>query len=276
MSEAAARQEALLAWYDRHRRALPWREERDPYRVLVSEVMLQQTQAARVAPYYLRFLAAFPTAEALAAAPLDDVLRLWSGLGYNTRARRLRDAARQVVAGGWPRSPAGLAALPGVGPYTAAAIACFAFGEQVAAPDANARRVLSRWRGRPLAGRDLVEAADQELPPARAADWNQALMDLGAGPCRAQQPRCEECPVAAWCAGPDGYRPPPRQAPFAGSARQVRGAVLRALVGSPPRSPADLAAATGFDAAAVEAAVAALAADDLVEQAGEAVRVADR
>lgn len=227
-----SRSEALLAWYRDHARDLPWRKTRDPYRILVSEVMLQQTQVDRVAPRYERFLRRFPTVAALAAAPLADVLDEWSGLGYNSRAKRLHDAARVVDHDGWPTNAAGLRALPGIGPYTAAAVASFAFGEAVAAVDTNIRRVLSRWSGRTLTGRDLEAAAADHLPED-AATWNQAVMELGAVLCRPRSPRCAECPVEDWCTDPTVYEPPPRQAPFEGSRRQLRGAILRALRSGP-------------------------------------------
>ncbi len=259
---SAPRAAALLGWYRDAARDLPWRGERDPYRVLVSEVMLQQTQAARVARRYPAFVARFPTAAALAAAPLADVLAAWSGLGYNRRAQRLQQACRAVVRDGWPRTAAGLAELPGVGPYTAAAVACFAFGEQVAAADTNARRVLSRWRGAPLAGAALQEAAAAALA-GDARDWNQALMDLGATICTARRPACRECPVAGWCAGPAGYQPPRPQGRFEGSSRQLRGAVIRALVAG-PATAARLAHRTGFGVADVEEALERLAGEGMV------------
>ncbi len=260
MSEPRAA--ALLAWYRVTARDLPWRGERDPYRVLVSEVMLQQTQAARVGRRYPEFVARFPTAAGLAAAPLAAVLAAWSGLGYNRRAQRLQQACRVVVRDGWPRTAAGLAALPGIGPYTAAAVACFAFGEQVAAADTNARRVLSRWHGAPLQGAALREAAAAALA-GDARDWNQALMDLGAAVCTARDPACGGCPVAAWCAGPDGYEPPRPQGRFEGSTRQLRGALIRELVAGPAPAEA-LAAAVGFGGDEVAAALRRLRDEGMV------------
>jgi A/G-specific adenine glycosylase len=183
-----ALREALLVWYARVRRDLPWRRTTDPYAILVSEVMLQQTQVARVVPRYLEWLARWPTAAALAAASRAEVLAAWVGLGYNRRALALHAAAIAVARDGWP---ADLRALPGVGPYTAAAVGSFAFGEQVAAVDTNGRRVAERLgRGAP----------DELLPAGRAAEWNQAAMELGATVCTARAPRCGACPVAAWCA----------------------------------------------------------------------------
>ena len=189
MSERAA---ALLDWYGRVRRPLPWRATRDPYALLVSEVMLQQTQAARVVPYYEAFLARFPDPAALAAAPARDVLAAWSGLGYNRRALALQRAAAVVAERGWPDD---LTELPGVGPYTAAAVAAFAWDAQRAAVDVNARRVLERWDGRRHPPAALAARAAAVLPAGRAADWNQAMMELGATVCTARAPRCGACPV---------------------------------------------------------------------------------
>src|SRR3954467_3436584 len=171
----------LLPWFSAARRDLPWRKEpRDPYRVWISEVMLQQTRVEVVVPYYLRFLARFPTLRALAAAPLDDVLALWSGLGYYARARNLHRAA-QACGGELPGTAAGLRALPGFGPYTAAAVASLAFGEDVALVDGNVARVLARvFRVRGDARREAWKVAEELLPPGRGGAFNEALMELGA------------------------------------------------------------------------------------------------
>ncbi len=257
--EPGARNAQLLEWYEATRRDLPWRHITDPYRVLVSEIMLQQTQAARVIPYYERFVAAFPTVDSLAAADLATVMGLWSGLGYNSRAKRLRDAARSIAAHGWPDD---LTELPGVGPYTAAAVACFAHGAQVPAVDTNLRRVISRWEGNALDGEPLARRAAALLDEDASA-WNQAVMDLGARICR-PRPRCGECPVGRWCADPSIYAPPRRQGPFEGSERQVRGAIIRALVNG-PRHERELATATGFDSARVQRALRSLREEHLVE-----------
>ncbi len=228
MSDRAA---ALLDWYARVRRPLPWRATRDPYALLVSEVMLQQTQAARVVPYFEAFLARFPDPAALAAAPARDVLAAWSGLGYNRRALALQRAAAVVAEHGWPDD---LTALPGVGPYTAAAVASFAWDAQRAAVDVNARRVLERWDGRRHAPAALAARADAVLPGGRAAEWNQAMMELGATVCTARAPRCDACPVAAWCASagaapaaPAARRPRPR---FEDTDRYARGRIVAALL----------------------------------------------
>jgi A/G-specific adenine glycosylase len=219
--------EALLTWYERVRRPLPWRATRDPYALLVSEVMLQQTQALRVVPYYERWLARFPDARALAAAPTRDVLAAWSGLGYNRRALALQRAARHVAERGWPSD---LTELPGVGPYTAAAVGSFAFDRQVAVVDTNVRRVLSRRDGTDHTPAQLARRANALLPDGRAAAFNQAMMELGATICRPRAPRCAECPVAAGCAGP---REAPRRARaprFEDTDRWARGRVLAALL----------------------------------------------
>jgi A/G-specific adenine glycosylase len=255
----AERNQALLAWYADRKRSLPWRERPDPYGVLVSEFMLQQTRAARAAPFFERFMERFPTIEALAKAPLGDVLEAWSGLGYNGRAMRLRDAARRIAVTGWPHDVLGLQELPGVGPYTAAAIASFAFGVRIPAIDTNLRRVLSRWYGEPLDGALLRSAADAALADDAGA-WNQAMMDLGSTTCRPRNPLCEQCPVEEWCSGPQAYVSPHPQARFEGSARQLRGAIVRAVVRG-PQSFEDLRRETGFPTEELE-----LALDDLEDE----------
>lgn len=259
------RSAALVRWYRRERRDFPWRDEKDPYRILVSEVMLQQTQADRVVPYYVEFLRRFPTAAALAEASMADVLDAWSGMGYNSRAERLRRACRVVSVEGWPRTADELEQLPGVGPYTAAAVASLAFDQRAAAIDTNVRRVLSRWEGSPLSGSRLSEAAAAELG-ANPAEWNQALMELGAQLCKARGPRCDGCPVARWCSGPDAYEPPRRQPSFEGSRRQARGAIIRALTKVTEADVARLTADTGLGVDRVHEALGALQADGLVEE----------
>jgi A/G-specific adenine glycosylase len=221
--------EALLNWYEAVRRPLPWRFTRDPWALLVSEVMLQQTQAARVVPHYERFLARFPTPAVCAEAPAAEVIAAWSGLGYNRRALALRAAAGVVAADGWP---ADLQALPGVGPYTAAAVASFAWDAQVAAVDTNVRRVIERRDGVRRTPRALARRAVELLPAGRAAAWNQAMMELGATICRPRRPRCGECPLRQGCAGPDAVPPParPRGERFEASDRWARGRLLAALV----------------------------------------------
>jgi A/G-specific adenine glycosylase len=189
----------LVDWQRRHgRRGLPWQDTRDPYRIWLSEVMLQQTQVSAVLPYYERFLKQFPSIEALAAASEDEVLRLWSGLGYYARGRNLHAAARQISAHGFPGTAAAIEALPGVGRSTAAAIAAFAFGERAAILDGNVKRVLARCFG--LVGeKALWEQAERLLPDSDIETYTQALMDLGATVCVRSTPRCGACPVAKQC-----------------------------------------------------------------------------
>ena len=199
---------ALLAWFRRHRRDLPWRRTRDPYRVWLSEIMLQQTRVAAVIPYYTRFLRRFPALRALARAPVRDVLRHWAGLGYYRRARSLHAAAREIVerhGGGFPRTRQEALALPGVGRYTAAAVLSIAYHAPLAVVDGNVARVLARLDGvtgdlrAPRRWKQL-ECRAQELLAARApANWNQAVMELGATVCTPRAPRCGECPVARYC-----------------------------------------------------------------------------
>ncbi len=199
----------LLAWYDRHKRDLPWRGARDPYAIWLSEVMLQQTQVATVLPYYERFLRRFPTVRSLAAAKLEEVLRLWAGLGYYARARNMHRAARKVVAdfgGRFPTTVNELRTLPGVGRYSAAAVASIAFGRRAAVVDGNVARVVARLADlkqdvRRGAGQEAVwEIAETLMPPRRCGDFNQAMMELGARVCLPKgAARCGECPLRACC-----------------------------------------------------------------------------
>lgn len=214
----------LLAWYDSARRDLPWRaapgEQPDPYRVWLSEVMLQQTRVETVRPYYARWLARFPTVEALADAPLDEVLKAWEGLGYYSRARNFHAAVRQVAArheGRVPDEPEAFRALPGVGRYTAGAVMSIAFGRAEPVVDGNVRRVFARWTDDPAPADDtLWRMAAAFVPGERPGDVNQALMELGATVCTPRNPRCGECPVregcAAYAAGTQNERPAPRKA----------------------------------------------------------------
>ena len=196
----------LLAWYERVKRPLPWRQDDDPYRVWLSEVMLQQTRVETAIPYYEKFLEAFPSVEWLARASEEQVLALWSGLGYYRRARMLLAAARDVVrAGGFPETAEGWRRLPGVGPYTAAAVASIAYRENIVALDGNLERVLARLEAysrnpKSAAGRRfLIRAAGAWLDPERPGNSNQALMELGATVCLPRDPLCQQCPIAESC-----------------------------------------------------------------------------
>jgi A/G-specific adenine glycosylase len=230
MADLAQVQQRLLDWYGRQARDLPWRQTRDPYAILVAEVMLQQTQVDRVIPKWYGWLEQFPTLRDLAAASRADAIRAWQGLGYNLRAVRLHAIAVQAVAefgGELPRSVEELVRLKGIGRYTAAAVACFAYEQPVAPVDTNIRRVLSRvFEVEPA----HVEAMAEALVPADDAyAWNQALMDLGATLCRAAQPLCLVCPLLAECGGPRASRPRKPQGEFSGSNRYYRGRILDAL-----------------------------------------------
>ena len=225
---------AVLAWYADEHRDFPWRGSTDPFSVLVSEVMLQQTHASRVAERFPRFMRRFPTAQALAAASDSDVLAAWSGLGYNRRAIALHGAARAIARDGWPADVVGLARLPGVGPYTARAIASLAFNRPVGVVDTNVRRWLLRRFGGPDERARLQALADALANPGRGAEvaaWTHASMELGAAVCRARDPRCDACPVAVGC--PSRHAPArvelPRQPGLRGSDRAYRGALLKRL-----------------------------------------------
>jgi A/G-specific adenine glycosylase len=208
-SELKQLRESLLNWFRACQRDLPWRKNRDPYRIWISEIMLQQTRVAAVIPYYDKFLARFPDVESLATAPQEEVLRLWSGLGYYSRARNLQKAAQQIVArhaGQFPRLRGQLLALTGIGEYTASAILSIAFDVKHAVLDGNVARVISRLNA--VRGdlrerkrwRDLQSGADQLLARDSAGDWNQAMMELGATICLPRSPRCLLCPVTQFCA----------------------------------------------------------------------------
>jgi A/G-specific adenine glycosylase len=259
----------VLSWYRNSGRDLPWRRTRDPYRVLVSEVMLQQTQVSRVLPAYRRFVRRFPTLRSLARVSLGDVLREWSGLGYNRRARDLHRIARMSPS--LPRAVEELDALPGIGAYTASAVACFAFDEPAAFADTNIRRVLGRIvLGRVATEREAV-AIDSELAPRDARPWHHALMDLGATVCVARAPRCDACPVAARCLSRGTVGTPaakPRQAAFATSDRRVRGRILASLRDG-DMTVTTLRRAVGD--ARVERLVTTLAEEGLVERHGRRV-----
>jgi A/G-specific adenine glycosylase len=193
---------ALLGWYGRHRRDLPWRKTHDPYRIWISEIMLQQTRVAAVLDHYRIFLERFPNVQALAAASEDDVLAAWSGLGYYRRARMMHRCAQQLVCengGLFPQSSEALLALPGIGRYTAAAIASIAFAEPIAVVDGNVERVLQRLTGVDLTKEQTWQRAQSLLAISRPGDFNQAMMELGATICLPGGPRCLICPVRKWC-----------------------------------------------------------------------------
>jgi A/G-specific adenine glycosylase len=264
----------VLAWFASRSRAYPWRGTRDPYRVWVSEIMLQQTQAARVAPAFEAFVRRFPSVTSLAAASRREVLRAWDGLGYHRRAVALSEGARIVVrdhGGQLPADPAALRGLPGVGPYTSAAVASIAFGMPVAAVDTNVRRVVARVHlgieADDASPREVAELSNAWLDPRDPGRWNQALMDLGREVCR-PRPRCERCPLATGCrfvaAGLPVRPARRRQGPFRGSTREVRGAIVLALRTHESLSIGRLIAETGFEKERVAPAVSALAGEGIV------------
>ncbi len=274
-----------MEWADEHRRDLPWRHTRDAWSILVSEVMLQQTQVDRVVPHYERFLAVFPTPAACAAAGSAAVVRQWSGLGYNRRALNLHRAATVVVAdhdGRVPHDDTALRALPGVGPYTARAVRTFAFGDDVAAVDTNGVRVLARAvAGAPLTLRDATALGDRLVPAGESWEFNQAMFDLGATVCTAARPDCRRCPLRRQCAwraqgatgaGTDPWRSSPTARPqstFVGSDRQGRGRLLDALRKGAVRQSA-LAAACGWpgDPKRAERVAAAVVAEGFARWSG--------
>jgi A/G-specific adenine glycosylase len=293
--------EAVLTWYRRSHRDLPWRHTRDPYAILVSEVMLQQTQVERVLPKYAAWLAQFPTVEALAAAPRAEVIRAWSGLGYNLRAVRLHEIARQVVerfGGRIPDTLEGLLSLKGIGRYTAGAVLCFAYGRPAPVLDTNVRRVLGRIFAAeaPAAVDDdrvawpLAEAA---LPPAEDVyDWNQALMDVGATICLSRNPRCLLCPAQEHCTARKEWFAPglgeaqvaetraaytprkPKQGKFEGSRRWYRGRIVEALRAAPEGiALAELAARIELNEVATREIVDDLVRDGLLDLSRSVARL---
>ncbi len=229
----------LLSWYATGHRDFPWRDTTDPYAVLVSEVMLQQTQASRVAQRFPTFMSRFPTVRSLAQASEAEVLAAWSGLGYNRRALALRHAAADVSKGGWPQGIEEIRRLPGVGPYTARAMASLAFGQPVGVVDTNVRRWLVRRFGLgadspPHALQALADALARAGDAADAGPWTHATMEFGAAICTPRTPRCDTCPISDGCParGRATAVPVPRQPSFAGSDRAHRGALLRSLTAS--------------------------------------------
>lgn len=289
MGEAGLnRADSVLRWWEGQRRELPWRSTRDPWAVLVCEVMAQQTQVARVAARWGPFLERFPTPAACAAAPVGDVLRCWSGMGYNRRALHLHRTATVVVAdhgGQLPSTLPELLALPGIGPYTARAVLAFAFESDHGIVDTNTARVLARWEGRRLTGAGAQRSADAALPLGKAWAWNQAMLDLGAQVCTRRAPRCGDCPVRARCAWALAGRPDPdpadgsagvsaRQGRFEGSDRQGRGRLLEALRRGPVHER-DVAASAGWpdDPARALRVAAGLVRDGLAVAAGRSLRL---
>ena len=239
VSDHAGLHASIFSWITPRLRQLPWRDTRDPWHVLVSEVMLQQTGVSRAMPKWQVFIDALATPADCAGAPLGDVLRLWQGLGYPRRARNLQAAARVIVEqhdGLTPSTLDELLALPGVGPYTARAVLAFAFEEDAAVVDTNIARVLARFHGRTLKARDAQKLADDWVPQGEAWLWNQALMDLGATICR-PQPTCDECPLSEKCSWRGTGTDPSvgsagvsvAQARFEGSDRQARGRLIKQL-----------------------------------------------
>lgn len=288
-------QSAALAWYAANGRDLAFRSTRDPWAILVSEVMAQQTQAVRAAEAWTRFMATYPTPAALADATPADAIRAWRGLGYNRRALALHRAARVIVEehrGRVPDSLEELLALPGIGPYTARAVLAIAFKRPVAALDVNIRRVLGRAFGFEAFGFEAhapvarQAAADALVPVDRAADWTHALMDIGAAFCRPRDPRCRACPLAAWCAfaagapgdAPAGSRATstPRHATprFESTSRWLRGRILDRLRDAPDHAWVRFDAPMGVHSKAkVLDALAALAADGLIDRNSESARL---
>jgi A/G-specific adenine glycosylase len=302
--------QALMSWFSEAARDLPWRHTRDPYRILVAEVMLQQTQVDRVIPKYQAFLERFPTLEALADAPTAEVIRMWSGLGYNRRAVNMQRTARAVLeqhAGAFPSDTVALRRLPGIGPYTAGAIACFAFERDVGFMDTNIRRVVRRvfvgQDAQELGEARLLSTAQAAVPPGKGWTWNQAIMELGALICTAAAPACWRCPLRPYCRDYAARRTDdeqifetaaiarrqPRQrqvaerreTTYAGSSRFYRGRIVEVLRQQPPESPLALAELGGRikenfgddDRAWLERLVEGLARDGLLLLDDEAVRL---
>ena len=266
---------SLLAWYATDHRDFPWRRTTDPYAILVSEVMLQQTQASRVAERFPTFMSRFPTAAALAAASEAEVLAAWSGLGYNRRALALRRAATAVADHAWPQGVAALERLPGIGPYTARALASLAFGEPVGVVDTNVRRWLVRRfglspDGRPRELQELADALAAAGPATDAAPWTHATMEFGATICTPRNPRCVACPISHGCPsrGAATVVPVPRQAAFAGSDRAHRGAILRALTKARDHAMTMRAARGLVPPSAASRVVAGLERDGLLHRSG--------
>jgi A/G-specific adenine glycosylase len=270
---------ALLKWGSDTLRDLPWRRTRNPWHVLVSEVMLQQTSVARVLPKFEAFINEFPTPHDLASAPLGDALRLWSGLGYPRRCRNLREAARvlhEEFNGEFPESVDVLLTLPGVGQYTSRAVLAFAFEHDVAVVDTNVSRVLSRLEGRALKAKELQVLADSFVPQGLGWEWNQVMMDFGARHCTARQPQCAQCPLRQLCVWKgEGVDPAPAsagaskpQGRFEGSDRQARGRAMRAVADG-VTTLAALAKTMGVEEDRARSLVSALVDEGLLVRSGK-------
>ena len=271
---------SLLAWYHDAHRDFPWRGTSDPYAVLVSEVMLQQTQASRVAERFPDFMDRYPTVEVLAGTTDAEVLTAWSGLGYNRRAVALRRAARSIVTDGWPDTLSALQRLSGVGPYTARAIASLAFGQPVGVVDTNVRRWLLRRftvEDRPTTLQAVADILAAPGSDGTAAAWTHASMEFGAGICTSRTPSCSTCPVRHGCPSRDraGRIRVPRQAAFAGSTRAARGRLLRALSEAPGHRMR-LSAARHLLDDRLEPALGGLESDGLVHRSGKSLRLGGR
>ncbi len=293
LDERDGRHAELIQWWQAERRDLPWRRTRDPWLVLVSEVMLQQTQVDRVLPYFETFSERWPTPERCATAELADVLTAWQGLGYPRRVRNLWRTAAIITEHHDGRVPADLddlLALPGVGPYTARAVRAFAFGVDTGVVDTNVGRILARWAGRRLSPTEAQHIADELVPAGESWAWNQAMMDLGAQVCTKRDPSCGRCPVQPWCtwagavtSSERSSQPDPadrsagvstRQAPFEGSDRQARGRLLAALSDGPlPPERAAAAMRLEHDEARAQRLVEELIAEGLVTAAGDQLRL---
>ena len=280
------RHAALAQWAAAHGRDLPWRQNRDPRLVLVSEVMLQQTQVDRVQRYFPAFTQRWPTPASCTQASLAEVLTAWQGLGYPRRARNLWRAAGMITELHGGEVPVGLddlLALPGVGPYTARAVQTFAFGVDVGVVDTNVGRILARWTGRRLAPAEAQRLADDTVPTGEGWSWNQAMMDLGARVCTRRHPQCDVCPVQQWCtwAGSDAPDPAERSAgtstrllSFEGSDRQARGRLLAALsAGHLERAHAAAAMGLGHDTGRAQRLVGELITEGLITLQGDQLRL---
>ena len=274
----------LLAWGLPRLREFPWRATRDPWHVLISEVMLQQTNVGRVRDRFERFIDLAPTPAACAAASLADLLIEWQGMGYPRRCRNIQEAARAIVechGGVVPRDLSALMALPGIGPYTARAILAFAFDDDAAVVDTNVARVISRLEGRPLTPKETQGLADAMLPAGFSRDWNQVIMDFGATVCAARRPQCDSCPVSSLCAWRGDGDDPARttaftsrpQGRFEGSDRQARGRLMARLAEGEVGS-AELGSVMRVDEPErVTRLVESLIVDGLVERVGDRYRL---